>query len=425
MPPSGHASGLGHGRLEEGEMNVSGDYRSNRTSSVTKEAMLATRATGKRNQSRFAGLTKVWKSLQAIVVTTEPKPKIQEGFLEQTWRRGAKYSSTDALRALVQMERDKIGIDDCTNLTKGQRSRLLNNLRKHAEIPAAIKVAISSIETSNQPAETKTEFIRCLENLRSSLRKTYEAVGGDADNDKFKIKKSDYNHLADALFSAWNTGIGTPEERILGQLARVLGESQPMNIPPPVDIPHTIDMPQQPARVYDAKAIGELQKQVSRAGTIDQKHAEGLIKEFMQRAGIGLELLDTYVDNFMGASAISRHFALNGISKTFEATVPGWVRVWADHAQSNLKAPQAPHTALSMNNIEKSFHAQWTIHDIALRHKDASDFRAAVLQELREQTTPSVAKKFLRLLEPETFPANSYSAIVCEVIKEFARGKVS
>ena len=376
----------------------------------------------------FNPFARLWKSLRSLRAKSEPKPKIQDGFLEQTSRRGAKYSARGALRALVQMKKDGTPIDDCSTLTKGQKALLLRNLKRHAEVPWAIKSAITAIEYSSRSPETKEAFLECLSALYKNLCSTYENVGGALnDEDAIDYKKS--NQLKKALFNAWAAG-GTesPEDKILEALKMPLDKPESiaihrsMEMPQSMEIPRSVDMPEAPVRVYDIGMIDKLRAQIDQEGTIDRQDAEGLIKKFMQEASFDMSFLGEFVDNFMGAATITRQLLLVSIPKVFENS-PVRARIWAEDALGYLKDPEAPKTARWMTFIETSSLAKCTVHDIALRHHDAENFRDAVKQELRnDRITREQAQNFLGILSSETFPAGSNSGIVYEVIKQVAEG---
>src|SRR5262245_2932497 len=68
-------------------------------------------------------------------VKSEPKPKIQDPFLQETLRRGGDRSNAKMLSILVNMEENGQKID-WQGVSESQKSQLRNTLAKHGELLA-------------------------------------------------------------------------------------------------------------------------------------------------------------------------------------------------------------------------------------------------------------------------------------------------
>src|SRR5262245_26317400 len=188
------------------------------TANLANEVQLTPRVTDKRQRSGFAIWPGVRKFLKQLTAKSEPKPKIQEGFLAETWKRGGDYSSSGALRALMGMKDNIV----CDGLSESQRSRLRHNLTEHGEVLAAINAVLRDVEHSDMPGG---EYRNFLVYLQTSLNQVYDAVGCKQGTE-LRGNERKFEQLKNVLMDAWMLGdqSASPAERIEEQLKQLEGD---------------------------------------------------------------------------------------------------------------------------------------------------------------------------------------------------------
>jgi len=359
-------------------------------------------------KARNGGVNLLRKFLNHIHITSEPKPKNQDGFLKHALRRGSDHSNVAMLNALVAMKGNAI---DCKALTNSQKSRLRHNLEDHGEVLAALNALSRDIEYSDAPGGAFKTF---LDDLKASLNDVYKEVGCEA-GVELRGNALSRDQLKSALTAAQQLCDG---DDVADTIADLIQQQLGVLAKDPSKFPVAKSSPPR----YDAVAIFDLKATVKREGNIERSDAEELIRLAMRGSAKDFpkQPFDTYVRNFMNSSAQARYEFLNFVLEAIQIDADDSPADALDRKQylsSALEhlAASRPFSLEAQGGIISTANgADWPSLEIALQYKRSKD-RSVTMQEFERILSPWEK----RLLYASLVGRQLQCDVVYEVIDNF------